>query len=62
MLRKLSKEQISEDRHLHDLWLRNEPGGKRINWSHSDLTGADLAGANLNDAYLNRANLNGTDL
>ena len=62
MLRKLSKEQIVEDQRLHDMWCRNEPGGKRIDWSGADLTGADLIRANLIKANLVGANLNNANL
>ena len=47
MLRKLSKEQITEDQRLHNMWLRNEPGGKCIDWSGADLTGADLSNGSI---------------
>ena len=62
MLRKLSKEQIVEDQRLHDMWCRNEPGGKRIDWSGADLTGVDLGNANLDNANLRGADLTNANL
>ena len=63
----LTPEQIAEDLRLHDLWCRDEPGGKRIDWSGAYLAGANLAGANMDGAnlagaYLVRANLAGANM
>ena len=41
----------------HQLWLSNEPDGKR-----ADLSGADLGGSNLSVANLRGADLGGADL
>ena len=59
---KLSKKQIAEDRRLHNMWLRNEPGGKCIDWSGANLTNANLTNAKLDGADLTNANLTNANL
>ena len=58
---------IEEHLELHQKWIRNEPGGIRLeehgaNLRGADLWEADLRGANLRGADLREANLRGADL
>ncbi len=48
---------LKETLRLHQMWLRDEEGGKR-----ADLRGANLRGADLRDANLEGADLEGADL
>jgi len=58
---KLNEEQQKEY-DLHQLWLNNEDGGKKLNWSGKNLSYADLSGVGLSCADLSHANLSGADL
>ena len=58
---------IEERLELHQKWIRNEPGGIRleehgVNLWEADLWGADLREADLRGANLREANLRGADL
>ena len=63
---------IEERLELHQKWIRNEPGGIRLeehganlreaNLREADLWGADLRGANLREANLWGADLRGANL
>ena len=63
---------IEERLELHQKWIRNEPGGIRLeehganlhgaNLREANLWGADLQEANLQEANLREANLRGADL
>ena len=48
---------IKERLELHQKWIRNEPGGIRLEEHGADLRVADLRGANLRGADLREANL-----
>jgi hypothetical protein len=58
----MTLEQIAEAMRLHELWLDDDPSGKRADLSGADLSRADLSGANLYGADLSGANLYGADL
>ena len=47
---------------LHQKWIRNEPGGIRLEEHGANLRGADLRGADLRVANLQEANLRGANL
>ena len=58
---------IEERLELHQKWIRNEPGGIRLeehgaNLREADLREADLRGANLREADLRGADLRGANL
>lgn len=58
---------IEERLKLHQKWIRNEPGGIRLeehgpDLREADLWGADLRGADLRGADLWEASLRGADL
>ena len=58
---------IEERLELHQKWIRNEPGGIRLeehgaNLQEADLRGADLRGADLHGANLQEADLRGANL
>ena len=71
-MKKLTQEQANEVVRLHGMWLREEEGGVRADFSECDLHGinlqdadlqdADLRGANLERANLQDADLRGADL
>ena len=46
---------IEERLELHQKWIRNEPGGIRLEEHEADLRGADLRGADLRGADLDYA-------
>lgn len=56
-MQKISKEELAEILIKHEMWLQNDPNGKRAN-----LSGANLSGADLSRANLSRANLLGADI
>lgn len=58
----LTQAEIAEKLKLHQMWLNNEEGGKRANFSNTNLSHANLRCANLSYADLRCANLSGTDL
>ena len=53
---------IEERLELHQKWIRNEPGGIRLEEHGANLWGADLREANLRGADLRGADLWGADL
>ena len=53
---------IEERLELHQKWIRNEPGGIRLEEHGADLWGANLRGANLRGANLRGADLQKADL
>ena len=53
---------IEERLKLHQKWIRNEPGGIRLEEHGADLHGADLRGADLRGAFLREADLREADL
>lgn len=53
---------IEERLELHQKWIRNEPGGIRLEEHGADLRGADLRGADLWGANLREADLREADL
>ena len=61
-MRKISKEEFSEILKKHEMWLQNDPNGKRANLSRADLSEAILSGANLSRANLSEAILSGANL
>jgi len=46
---------LAEIIRLHELWLKDDPEGKRADLRGADLSGADLSGADLQDADLSGA-------
>ena len=53
---------IEERLELHQKWIRNEPGGIRLEEHGANLRGANLRGSNLREANLRGADLRGADL
>ena len=53
---------IEERLELHQKWIRNEPGGIRLEEHGANLRGADLWGADLRGANLREADLRGANL
>jgi len=53
----MTQAELHEAMQKHDLWLRDDPGGKC-----ADLTGADLTGTDLSEADLCHATLPGANL
>ena len=53
----ISKRKLNSILNKHEMWLLNDPEGKRANLSGADLRGADLMGAYLTEANLMEANL-----
>ena len=56
-MKRYTPDELAEVLRLHNLWLEDDPAGKR-----ADLQGADLQGANLQCANLWGADLHGADL
>ena len=61
-MRKISKEELLAILQKHEMWLQNDPNGKRANLSRADLSRADLSRADLSDANLSRADLSLADI
>ena len=61
-MRNISQEELKEILKEHEMWLKDEKGGKRADLSNADLSGANLWNANLIYADLNGANLSNADL
>jgi len=53
----ITKEELEEKIKLHQDWLDNIDGGKRLNLKSANLESANLGSANLENAYLEKANL-----
>ena len=61
-MEKITQEKIAEKLRLHKMWLNNEEGGKRADFSNTNLSQANLSHANLSQANLSHANLSGANL
>ena len=61
-MEKITQEKIAEKLRLHKMWLNNEEGGKRADFSNTNLSQANLSHANLSGANLSHANLNQANL
>ncbi len=61
-MEKITQEEIAEKLRLHKMWLNNEEGGKRADFSNTNLSQANLSGADLSDANLSQANLSQANL
>ena len=61
-MEKITQEKIAEKLRLHKMWLNNEEGGKRADFSNTNLSQANLSGANLSQANLSHANLRQANL
>ena len=61
-MEKITQEKIAEKLRLHKMWLNNEEGGKRADFSNTNLSQANLSGANLSQANLSHANLSQANL
>ena len=61
-MRKISKEELSEILKKHEMWLQNDPNGKRANLSEANLSEANLSEAILSEAILSGAILSGANL
>ena len=61
-MKNISKEELKEILKEHEMWLKDEKGGKRADLSNADLNGANLWNANLIYADLNGANLSNAGL
>ena len=58
----ISEHKLNFILNKHEMWLLNDPRGKRANLYKADLRGADLRGADLRGASLRGANLRGANL
>ena len=71
-MKNISQEELNKILKEHEMWLKNEEGGKcadlrdtdlrGVDLSNIDLSGADLKGANLSDADLSDSILNNANL
>ena len=61
-MEKITQEKIAEKLRLHKMWLNNEEGGKRADFSNTNLSQANLSHANLSQANLSHANLSSANL
>ena len=58
----LTQSEIYEKLRQHEMWLNNEKGGGRADFTNANLSGANLSGANLSGANLSRADLSDANL
>ena len=58
----MTQEELKRALELHEKWVNDEKGGKRLNLSNADLSNADLSNADLRGANLRGADLRGADL
>ena len=61
-MKNISQEELKEILKKHEMWLKDEEGGKRANLSYVNLSNADLSHANLRAANLSYVNLSNADL
>ena len=61
-MRNISQEELKEILKEHEMWLKDEEGGKRANLSYVNLSNADLSHANLRVANLMGVNLSNSNL
>ena len=58
----MTSEMLNDSLEKHNMYLRNDPNGKKADLRGADLFGADLRGANLYGANLRGADLRGANL
>ena len=58
----MTQEELKQALELHEKWLNNEEGGKRLKLSYANLRRANLRGADLRGADLRCADLSNVDL
>ena len=61
-MKKYSKEELAEILQKHELWLQEDPEGKRADLSYSDLSYSNLSYSDLSYSDLRGSNLRGSDL